>query len=167
MADYNIYIHAIGNGTQTAFNPTIPWSQKGQEGASPTQPWQSNESSNIANSLMAVGSIAMNPDSIVGTAVSGASKYSAIIAVAAFVVGAVVNITGKVENYKALLSGDKVWVTHREDVQKGFQNLMRPISSEREAYYNKVLLTQQNEKRALESQLLGDSVINRYTGRGV
>ena len=171
MADYNIYIHAIGTGTQTAFNPTTPWSQRGEGGKSPTQPWDSGGTGIIGSlqSGMAAGTMLGGSEAIAESSEAATSGGwgSVLVTAAVFVAKQLIQLPGKIETYQALMSGDKMWLTFREDVRQGFQNTMKPLSTEKQAHYNRIQIAQQNQKRALDRELLGDSVINRYAGRGV
>lgn len=169
MPDYNIYIHAIGTGSNGGgFAPTTPWSQReGGDGTTPTQAWGGFGGSGVAGAIAGASRLISNPDSIVAGATSSVFKSAAYVACAALVVRTVVFIGSKVEDYNALLSGDEVIVRRRQDVLQGINNLFHPFSASINNFKQKVLLQQENDKRVSQRQLLGDSVINSYTGRGV
>lgn len=168
MPDYNIYIHAIGTGANNnGLNPTLPWSEKAMsEGASPTQAWGSN-GIGVAPYIIGASRFVDNPESVVTSATSSIFKGAAVVAAATIVVKTIISVGSKIEDYKALLSGDETIVRQRQDVLQGISNLFNPLSAVVSEYKQRVVLYQENQKRALQSVLFGDSVINRYTNRGV
>ena len=171
MADYNIYIHAIGNGTQTEFNPTVPWSQKEKgEGSSPTESWSGGTA--FFNAMGGVRSaMNINPNGIASSAITSAASSVPVVAVAA----AVIMATAKTLNsayacytgYVALTQGDYRRQIELQNGRQMISNLRNPISAINNAIKTQLEWNVMNSRLSQERELLGDSVINSYTNRGV
>ena len=90
MADYNIYVHAVGTGTTTNYNPTTSWSAKeGGESLSPTSSQTSGggaSGSGAFNAIIRTAGYASNPDSIISKAVTSLARAFPIVAAAFAVV---------------------------------------------------------------------------------
>ena len=86
MPDYNIYIHAIGTGSATSQNPTLPWSARDGGGqsqtTSQTSGGASGEGFNAARTIVRAAAYAQNPDSLISTALSNIAKAFPIVAAA-------------------------------------------------------------------------------------
>lgn len=168
MADYNIYIHTIGS-TGNA-NPTTPWSKSGN--TSPTNPWDNEESEESSGSGSIVKSLAKgisflnNPDSILGAGISTIAKAIPYVAVAAMVVKTGVKIYEGVSNYEALM-GDYRRKTQYENARNILNNITHPFQSSVTAVKTAFLTQLDNDRRTMQRELLGDSIINSYTNRGV
>lgn len=165
MADYNIYIHAIGTGTPSAFNPIIPWSQR-EEGAG-LNPTVSQSGGSVAGAIGRAYLIARNPDAIVGAGVGFLSKAIPIIAVASAVITIGTAVADKYTEYTSFMSGD---YSARHNFERGRAMLnatLRPVNTWIEYRRNYYEIKKANERSQWERSLLGDSVINSYTNRGV
>lgn len=171
MADYNIYIHAIGTANSNANNPTVPWSQReGGEGSNPTVPQSGGYGGfniGIMGGLMGMGRSAIaNPTSLVGASVLPAAQAGAIAFAAFVAVKTAHTIYKNAVDFYGLITGQHRLSFEYEENIKGM-SLLHPISTLIER--QKIYITQrhENDKKALERELLGDSVINSYSNRGV
>lgn len=171
MADYNIYIHAIGTGGSTANNPTIPWSaREGGEAVSPTSAFPSNfgaDGAGAAKAIIKASAIAQNPDSILGQAVSSIAKAIPFVAAAYAVVKLGTGIVDTCYEYQTLYTGDYRNQIGWQNFKNRFANILTPVSSSINANKTETQWRIENSKRSQQRELLGDSVINSYTNKGV
>lgn len=175
MADYNIYIHAIGTGGATNQSPTTPWSQKseGESGGAFSQT-QSQTSGNVGgggfNAVKAItkaASVAQNPDSVISAAFVAAAKFVPWVAAAYACVRLGVAIADNVLEFQALETGYYGNQIKWQDWKQGVRNIFHPFSSGINALKTQRQWAIENQKLTQQRDLLGDSVINSYTGRGV
>lgn len=170
MADYNIYIHAIGNGGATNNNPTIAWGDREDGSAfSPTASKGSGgfSSAQIAKNIIKATNIMQNPDSLIASAVGTVVKAAPIIAAAFAVVSVGVKIVDTCHDYSALQSGDYRSQIQWQNFKQGFSNVFHPFSSTIQHFRTNLEWNIENQKREQQRALFGDSVINSYTNRGV
>lgn len=175
MADYNIYIHAIGTGGGTNDNPTVPWSQRGQDGSggafSQTQSKTSGSvgaaGNNAAHAIIRAASYAQNPDSLVSSAITAIGKAFPIAAAAYACVKLGEAIIDNVIEFGVIESGDYRFQTGWNNAKRSIHNVFHPISSSVESAKIQRQWEKENKKLQAQRDLLGDSVINSYTGRGI
>lgn len=171
MADYNIYIHAIGTGGSTANNPTIPWSaREGDEAMSPTTAFPANFGTNgsgVAKAIIKASSIAQNPDSVLSQAVSNVAKAIPFVAAAFAVVKLAVSTADTALDFYTMQTGEYTGKIGWNNFKQVMAVPFHPFSSMIDAYKQEVRWGIENSKRTQERQLLGDSVINSYTNKGV
>ena len=173
MADYNIYIHAIGTGGGTSDNPTIPWSQRGENGnggafsQTESQTGSLQWGNNAAKSIIRAASFAQNPDSLISSAITAIGKAFPIAAAAYACVKLGEAIIDNVVQFGTIESGDYTNQTNWNNIKKGVQMMLHPISSAVEISKMQNQWARDNKKLQAQRDLLGDSVINSYTGRGI
>ena len=168
--DYNIYIHAIGNGASTNQNPTVPWSQREGNGAFNQTQSQSSDDGlgrDAANIVSKIARAASNPDSVVATAASKFAKILPWVAAAYVVAQVSLKISEEVMDYQAIQSGDYSTQAAWQNWKQGVRNFFQPVSSHWSAHKVRLQWNNENLKRERHRDLLGDSVINSYTNRGV
>ena len=172
MADYNIYIHAIGTGGATNQNPTVPWSQKDEGGAfSQTTPQSGSglgvDGVNVAFAISRASNFAQNPDAIVGTAVSGIAKIFPWIAVAFAVTKLVDTAYTTALDFTTLETGDYRAQIQWDNFKTVGNDIFKPVSTLLSSLKTRNQWRIENYKQKAQRDLLGDSVINSYTNRGV
>lgn len=169
MADYNIYIHAIGTGNQTAFNPTVPWSQRQEsESIAPTQSSGGGLSSmGTLGAISRVGAFMSNPNSIVSSAFSKVAKAIPYVAAAYVVVNTLVKGYETAMDFAAIESGDYGIKMEWENQRRILHAITDPIGTQIQYVKTKMQLKIDNERHRLNRELLGDSVLNSYTNRGI
>lgn len=171
--DYNIYVHA-DNATTTS--PTAPW----VGGSTPqTTPWEAqadvgNIGGELTSGAQKVAGLmtANNLTSIGGTGgIMGFLKANPYIAAVMIVAAAVIKTTDKIITFttdtKALALGDYSKQTEYNNFKASTNALFHPISTALNRMRFDFEINRKNQKAALERELLGDSFINQYTGRGV
>jgi len=167
MPDYNIYIHAIGTGGATNDNPTVPWSQReGGEAFSQTTS-QSSGGSGGAGAFMRAAAYAQNPDSIVSNAIGKYGKAMAIVGAAYACVKLAQSLQDHIMGFADVENGTQLARTRMEDARQGFNNVLRPVHAIAQNTRTIKQWQRENYKLREERDLLGDSVINSYTNRGV
>lgn len=171
MPDYNIYIHAVGTGVSTNQNPTVPWSAREDAGGSQTQSQGGSNAAgasfNAAAMVSKAASITQNPDALVGSAFSGAMKSVPWIAAAYAVVKAGVSIADTVIEFVEIDTGDYRNGNAWRDSKQALNILLHPVSSVMQFAKTTSQWNRESKRFRLEQDLLGGSVINTYTGRGV
>ena len=172
MPDYDIYIHAIGGSSSE--NPTVPWSARESGGSNagfPTSPQGggsvSKEGFNAAMAITKAAGYAQNPDSIIGSAVSGLAKISPYVLAAYAVVKLTVTIIDNATEFNALESGDHRSVNAWQDVKTTVGHVFHPVSSWWNSYKTEKQWSRESARQSQQRALLGDSVINSFRGRGV
>lgn len=174
MPDYNIYIHAIGNSGGFNQNPTTPWSARDSVGGAFSQT-QSNSNSgdigsasvNAARIVARVANTAQNPDSVVSSALSVIGRAFPWILAAYACVKLGETIIDNALDFQTIESGDYRNQVQWQDFKKGVSNVLHPISSTINHFKVERQWARENQRRVQERDLLGDSVINSYTRRGV
>ena len=167
MADYNIYLHAIGTGGATSDNPTIPWSQREGGAAFSQTSSQSEGGSGGFGTFMKATAYAQNPDSIVSNAFGKYGKAMAVVGAAYACVKMTQALQDHIIGFVEVENGAQLARIRMEDARQNFNNVIRPINAI--VQYNRTEKQWQRENYKQQSQrdLLGDSVINSYTNRGV
>lgn len=169
MADYNIYIHAI-NGGPGQYNPTAPWSQReGNDSGifSQTQSQTGGGLGSVPGAITKAVALARNPDSVIATASNTALKALPWVAAAVACVDLGIKAYETALEFATLQSGDFARKTFWDNLKQGTSNIFHPVSSSIQSLKTHIEWTIQNQRRAQDRDLLGDSVINQYTGRGV
>lgn len=164
MPDYNIYIHS--DLSSSGSSPTKPWSKSK---SSSTNPWDSddNYSSNILKEVSKANGVIMNPDSLISTGIGALTKAVPWVALALVLVKSVDNVASFCINYNTLETGD-----YRDSI--AFSNfkanmgwILKPFSTSWNELQAQNKYRVDNYKKDQQRSLLGDSVINTYTNRGV
>lgn len=171
MADHNIYIHAVGTGSPTNQNPTVPWSQKEGGGAFNQTQSQSDGmfggAGTAVKALSKAAGVAQNPDSVVSGAIAGVSKALPWVAAAYAVIKVGVSVADNVTEFSEIESGNYAAGNVWRDVKTMTGLALHPVSSLIQAYKTERQWERQNKRFRAEQELLGGSVINSYTNRGV
>lgn len=151
MADYNIYIRDGRKGSQTK---TTAW----EETEGKTTSWGSA----ATDAVNAMG----NPDSLIAKGV-GLLKAVPYVAAAFVVAKTAQKAFETAHRFQQAESGDYRISVEMGNFRQTINNIFHPFSST--INYN--LAQQQyrieDDRRAQQRQLLGDAVVNQYTGRGV
>ena len=160
MADYNIYIHSAETGGGIS-NPTTPWNANKEAGGgnSQTESWASN----VSKAAGVVG----NPDMLVGMSASKFMKAIPAIAAAYVVCKTASAIYETNINIGSIKSGDYTKVVKLNNFKATVNAITHPFSSTLNYLKQRIEWDVENERRTLERELLGDSVINSYSNRGV
>lgn len=175
MPDYNIYIHAIGTGGATNANPTVPWSAREGNGGGAFSQTQSRSSGanvggdgfNAVKTITKAANTAQNPDSIISTAIVGLAKFAPWVAAAYACVKLSTAITDTVLDFQALETGYYGNQVGWQNFKQTISNVFHPFSSSINAHKTQRQWAIENQKLKQQRDLLGDSVINSWTGRGV
>jgi len=162
MADYNIYIHsAISSSTGDA---TKPW-------------WNSNPfistrkdddfSSQVLKGIQKTGNTIMNPDGLITQGVSMIAKAVPWIAIAYAIIKIGNQIYETATDYTSMETGDYRAKVDFQNARATVRRFFMPFSSSINAFRNEREYAIQDEKKRESRMLLGDSVINSYSNRGV
>lgn len=158
MADYNIYIH-YGGMVQNS-NPTQPWANNG-EGQGPMQVWRNQQTSD--NDISEIET----PRDLINLGKGQLSKGVAKVAAAFAVIKGVEKVTVTALEYQSLSSGDY----RAQHTVNNYKVMMTAMTNPMGTAFNIIstMLKEniENQKRQQYRELLGDSVINSYTNRGV
>lgn len=172
MPDYNIYIRAISGGVGN-INPTVPWSMRDNGGGAGGATTSASSDSlggagaNAASGIIKATSFMANPDSLIASAITAIGKAFPIAAAAYAVVKLGEAILDNAFDFAVLDSGDYRFQTQWQNFKTGTNIALHPISSSISAFKVEKQWQRENYKRQAQRDLLGDSVINSYTGRGV
>lgn len=166
--DYNIYIRSSGVAYT---NPTTPWNVNSTP---ETTPWEAQgtiqEGESILNEFKNATAGSMTSKGGIGGVV-GFLKNIPVVGQLAAVAILAVKTTDKILSFtadtKALALGDYDMQTNYKNFKANVQSLFHPISTMKTRMNFNFELNRLNQKRTLERELLGDSLINQYTGRGV
>ena len=174
MPDYNIYIHAIGSSGSTSENPTVPWSARQNGGGfSPTSSKSSGGGNfegmgaNVARSITKAASYMQNPDSLVSSGLGVLAKASPWIVAAMAVIKLGESVANNVVEFSAIETGDYTRQVQLNDIKSMMRLVTHPFSTLVQGYKIERQWARENQRLTAERDLLGDSVINSYTGRGV
>ena len=155
-----------------SFLRTVPWSQRGENGAAAQTTSKGGDSLDsgggkaLSTFIKGVG-YAQNPDSIISKAVTAIGKAFPIVAAAYAVVQLVDSAVTTNIQFNELKTGDYKWGVHYQNFKTGINIGLHPVSSTIQNLKNQQQWERENYRRAQERDLLGDSVINSYTNRGV
>ena len=177
MPDYNIYIHAIGTAGSTGENPTVPWSAR-ESGGGAFSPTSSQSGSSGGGGLGGVGSTfaraitktagyMQNPDSLVSTGVSMLARVFPWVAVAMAVIKTSESIVNNIVDFSTIETGDYANQVRLNDVKAMMHLVTHPVSTLVQGFKMERQWARENQKLKAQRDLLGDSIINSYTGRGV
>lgn len=166
MADYNIYLHAIGTGGATNDNPTIPWSQKEGGGAFSQTVSQSGGFAGGGNFMRAVA-FAQNPDAIVSSSIGRYGRALAVVGAAYACLKLTQTLQDHIIGFAEAENGSQLARIRMEDTRQAFNNLIRPVSAIIQNIKIEKQWQRENYKLQQQRDLLGDSIINSYTNKGV
>lgn len=162
MADYNIYIHsAISSSTGDA---TKPW-----WGSNPFISTKNSDdiASQVLNGVQKTSNTIMNPDSLIQRGVSAIAKAVPWIAVVYAVIKIGEKIIDTATDYTSMETGDYRSKVDFQNFKANVRRFFMPFSSSINAFRNEREYAIQDEKKRESRILLGDSVINSYSNRGV
>ena len=171
--DYNIYIHADSVGT---INPTMPW---GDGANTQTMPWETQQAQTDLGAIeqfsqsttKAITSIGSSKGMGSVLSVAKAHPYIAaalaVVAVATAVYKTGMKIANFVTDYKAQALGEYNAQIELNNFANGVHALFSPVETLLSEFKLTKKIEKDNIKKALNRNLLGDSVINAYTRRGV
>lgn len=169
---YDIYIHAVnGNGGNAA--PTTPWGQK--EGGSPDFQTASQNGvsslsgagAGVARSIVYASAYGQNPDSLVSSAVGMMAKAMPIVAAAYAVVKLGDACISTSLDFHEVESGDYRGGNAYRDFKTTMHNIFTPFSSFMQNIRTLAQWERDSQRAKVEQELLGGSVANAYTRRGV
>lgn len=164
MPDYNIYIHAINNGTSQA-SPTTPWQLK--EGSGSADGGTISGGGGSPASMISKGAAFItNPDSLIGGIVSSTWGKMGIAGV---VIAAAISITDKAvtmyQGYASSASGDYKAAIDYNNFKAVVHNVFRPFSTEVQRQQMVLQIKKDNLANEQQRLLLGGSFINSPYGR--
>ena len=166
MADYNIYIHAVGGGTSS---PTTPWGAKGTGGTGggagdeTTSSWDSSLLKGVSKATSTI----QNPDGLVAEAVDKFTSSIPYVAAAIAVVKLGTYLIDESMDVYTTTTGDYRDSVAWDNFKAGFRAVFNPASTLYAKFKEDIRINVENEKRRQHLELLGDSVINSYSKRGV
>lgn len=167
MPDYNVYIHAIGTGNGQS-NPTVPWSQRESgDGTSQTSSQSGGGGVGIARAIIRASSYAQNPDSVISQSLSNVAKAFPIVAAAYAVIKVGESIIDNAIEFVEIETGDYRNGVAWKNFKTNMNIVLHPASSSLQAFKIERQWSRENQRARLSRDLLGDSVINSYTNRGV
>lgn len=169
MADYNIYIRAIGGGGSGFGTQTVPWSQRENGGGdAPITPQSGTPNVGaFAGTVMRASSFAQNPDSIVSAGVGTLAKALPWVAAAYACVKLGTSIEDNIIEFNEIESGDYSTGVAWSNFKNGIRVMFSPFSSAIQTAKSVSQWHRENKKNQAQRDLLGDSVINSYTRRGI
>lgn len=170
MADYNIYIHAVGTGSGTSYNPTMPWSQRQNAQSQTESQGGSNVGGagfNAAAMVTRAATIAQNPDAMVGSAFSNAMKAIPWVAAAFAVVKLTESVIDTAIEFGEIESGDYRGGNQWRDVKQMIKTMLHPVSTFVSHFKLEAEIKRDTQRAKLQQDLLGGSQVNSYTRRGV
>lgn len=163
MADYNIYIRAIGGTSPNeSTNPFVPWGAEINGGETHTQPW-ANQGASSGPDMVGIG----NTMYLASKGVSAIKKALPIIAAATTVITITDKVLANAMEYSSIVNGDFGAKIERENMRAYFRSMMNPVGTMINEFMANTRVNVENQRRRLQRDLLGDSVINSYTNRGV
>lgn len=158
MADYNIYIH-FGGYSNTGNSPTQPW--RNNSGGGQMQAWgNQQEQAQEDDNIDSVKELVSKGNSLL-------KKTFPKVAAAFVAVKVGEKLVESAVDYSALFTGD-YRASHTIDNYKAMMHAMvHPFSTTINIIKTNMLNNIENQKRREYRELLGDSIINSYTNRGV
>ena len=165
MADYNIYLHAVNTGASNS--PTTPWSQKEGGGSSQTTIDGGSGSGASGLSFSRMAAFAQNPDSAISSGFGMMSKALPWVAAAYAAVKIGISITENVIEFREIESGDHRASTEWGNVKQALNIALHPFSSTIQNLKTVAQWKKQDETARMNQDLVGGSVMNSYTRRGV
>lgn len=164
MPDYNIYLHAaVTTGSRSS--PTTPWSQK--EGGGSPQTTSENASNGGGISFSRAASFAQNPDSVVSASFGALAKALPWVAAAVAAVKIGSTIADNVFEFNEIESGDYRNGNLYREYKTLISMCFRPVSTVIEHLKLEKQIKRDTERAKLTQDLLGGSIVNSYTRRGV
>ena len=162
--DYNIYIHSpFGQGND--FSQTKPWTTASAAGSQTSA--QDTGISSSVNTAFGTMSKFSNPDSLVGMGITALTKVAPWIAAAAVVVSVTDKVITHAIDFGTMQTGNYKAQIEYSNFKQTMSNMLRPFSSSFNYFRNEEQIRIQNQRRMMQRELLGDSIINSYTNRGV
>ena len=151
--DYNIYIRDKTGGGESS--PTTPWKPSGDK----VTPW-SEKATDVAQAVA-------NPDALVADGVSLFKKSVPWIAAALVVVHSANKVFETAQAFRVAETGDYRLSTELTNFRQSINNLFHPFQTIINYQKAQQQIRIENGVREQRRALLGDSVINQYTGKGV
>lgn len=153
--DYNIYIRSVeGGGYQ---NPTTPWDNR----ESPTKPWKPTMQQ-VENSL----NLPVSP-SLIAKGVNAVAKAAPWVLLAKAVFDMVSTMSNNIMPYFANETGDYRLTRERENVKNYCNWIFQPFQSIASHHNAEQQIRLEDDRRAQNRLLLGDSVLNERAKVGV
>ena len=164
MADYNIYIHS--SITASSGEATKPWSS-GK--SSSNTPWGSGDSlaSKITQNVSKVSGVMMNPDSLISQGIGFIAKAVPWVALVYVVAKTIDKVASTCLNYDVLETGDYRSSIDYNNFKSQMSWVFKPFSNAWNEMQAQNKYRIDDYKKSQQRQLLGDSVINASTNRGV
>ena len=164
MPDYNIYIHS--SITASSGEATKPWSS-GK--SSSNSPWGVDESlaSKLTQNVSKVSGVMLNPDSLISQGIGAIAKAVPWVALVYVVAKTIDKVATTCINYGVLETGDYRDSINYNNFKSQFSWLYKPFSNAYNEMQAQNKFRIDDYRKLQQRQLLGDSVINTYTNRGV
>lgn len=164
MPDYNIYIHSAI--TSDSSHPTKPWSSSK---SSATNPWDSDDNfaSRFKSGVEKASGVMMNPDGLISQGIGALAKAVPWIAIAIIVSKTISTVVSTAMNYNSLETGDYYSTIEWDNFKANLNWVFKPISTSWNELQARNRYRVDDYRKDRQRALLGDSVINSYTDRGV
>ena len=165
--DYNIYIHSIGDANVNG-SFTMPWSNQ-ERNNSPTSAWKKPEeiSSAITNPLQtATGLVNQGMNVLAKALPEVAIAYVVVKGVEKAIQLADTCISTALPFYEAE-TGDFIKSRQYNDFKNAIGMIKNPFGTALNIAREHQTIRIENQRRAMKRELLGDSIVNTYTNRGV
>lgn len=160
MPDYNIYIHSDSQTGTT--NPTMAWKNN-----SPTLPFGGDDFNLDESTVDRLAAQGIQPNELSGYGKFALAKMSPYIAAFMVVAKVIDKVMTTASEYHTMLSGDARFQTGLNDAKSLMQEVLSPGSAAFQMFKLQTTIRLQNAKSEMQRELLGDSVINSYAGRGI
>ena len=157
--DYNIYLKVDENGQRTTAWNAGDARQQPFSSKSPTSAWVSKAQSALK--------VVSNPDSLISSGVGAVAKAIPWVALDYAIVKTATVLEDTAISYAALVTGDYSTQQRWNNFKTVAQSVFHPMTTAYNAYRQSVADSINNQKQQEKLRLLGDSVVNSYTKRGV
>lgn len=160
MSDYNIYIRGSGFAAREN-NPTKAWSNSYDDTETETS------GGGFLGAFQNITDFAQSPDSLIQKGVGFLRKAMPAVLVAAMVYKLADGIITTSAEFATNETGDYRFITAYENFKASAQMVFRPFSTTLNYFRSEQVNRVHNYKVKQHRDLLGDSVINSYTNKGV
>lgn len=152
-------------------NPTAPWGTFSEDkstdgafsGGNSTSAWGGY----VASTVASITRVAQNPDGIIGGAITKIASAIPWVAAAIAVVKLTEYIVDEVQSVNIITSGNHTDQLAWSNFKAGMGVVLHPISTAYNSWKQEEKWRVENQRREQQRALLGDSVINSYTRRGI
>lgn len=148
--DYNIYIHNAESVESS--DPTKPWASSSNK--------EGNFQDNFTRGIQKATSILQNPDGLVQSAISKGMKALPWVAAAYAVLKLTDSVISTANQFITAETGDYRFATQYNNFKAGLSACFRPFSTTINYFKVEQQIRLENNKKAANRELFGDSMIN-------